>query len=141
MLSLEENKTIARRWIELVNEHKVEEVCQMTAPTWTMHGGPPGGLPLGPEGVRELFRQIGPLEQEFTIEDLIAEGDKVVVRTTNKCAQERFFGIPSYGRPQTFAATFIHCIRDGQILETWRTADDLGRLLELGARIEPGQPE
>ena len=141
MLSLEENKMIARRWIELVNEHKVEEVCQMTAPTWTMHGGPPGGLPLGPEGVRELFRQIGPIEQEFTIEDLIAEGDKVVVRATNRCVQESYFGIPSYGWPQTFAATFIHCIRDGQILETWRTADDLGRLLQLGAQIEPGQPE
>jgi len=141
MLSLEENKTIARRWIELVNEHKVEEVCQMTAPTWTMHGGPPGGLPLGPEGVRELFRQIGPIEQEFTIEDLVAEGDKVVVRATNRCVQESFFGIPSYGRPQTFAATFIHYIRDGQILETWRTADDLGRLLQLGARIEPGEFE
>ena len=50
MPSLEENKTIARRWIELVNEHKVEEVCRMTASTWTMDGGPPGGLPPGPEG-------------------------------------------------------------------------------------------
>ena len=142
MLSLEENKTIARRWIELVNEHKVEEVCHMTAPSWTMHGGPPGGLPPGPEGVRELFRQIGPIEQDFTIEDLIAEGDKVVVRATNRCVQESFFGIPSYGRPQTFAAMFIHRIGDeGQILETWRTADDLGRLLQLGARIKPRESE
>jgi hypothetical protein len=82
MTSMEDNKTIARRWIELVNEHKIEEVCQMTAPTWTMHGGPPGGLPRGSEGVRELFRQIGAIEQEFTIEDLITEGDKVVVRAT-----------------------------------------------------------
>lgn len=41
MPSIEDNKTIARRWIELVNEHKIEEVCQMTAPTWTMQGGPP----------------------------------------------------------------------------------------------------
>jgi hypothetical protein len=56
----------------------------MTAPTWTMYVGPPGGLPPGPEGIRELFRQIGPIEQEFTIEDLIAEGDKVV-RATNRC--------------------------------------------------------
>jgi hypothetical protein len=82
MTSMEDNKTIARRWIELVNEHKIEVVCQMTAPTWTMHGGPPGGLPRGSEGVRELFRQIGAIEQEFTIEDLITEGDKVVVRAT-----------------------------------------------------------
>ena len=141
MRSIEENKTIARRWIELVNEHKIEQVCQMTAPTWTMHGGPPGGLPPGPEGIRELFRQIGPIEQEFTIEDLIAEGDKVVVRTTNRCVQESFFGIPSHGHQQTFSAMFIHRIGDGQIRETWRNADDLGRLLQLGARIEPGASE
>ena len=141
MLSLEDNKTIARRWIELVNEHNIEEVCKMTAPTWTMHGGPPGGLPSGPEGVRELFRQIGPIEQEFTIEELIAEGDKVVVRTTNRCVQESFFGIPSHGHQQTFSAMFIHRIGKGKILETWRNADDLGRLLQLGARIEPGGSE
>jgi hypothetical protein len=36
---------------------------------------------------------------------------------------------------------FIHRIGDGQILETWRNADDLGRLLQLGARIEPGASE
>jgi len=133
---------IARRWIELVNEHKIEEICEMTAPTWTMYGGPPGGLPPGPDGIRELFRQIGPIEQEFTIEDLIAEGDKVVVRATNRCEQESFFGIFSRGRQQMFRAMFIHRIGDdGQILETWRSADDLGRLLQLGARIEPGTSE
>jgi predicted ester cyclase len=142
MSSIEDNKMIARRWLELVNEHNIEEICEMTAPTWTMHGGPPGGLPPGPEGIRELFRQIGPIEQEFMIEDLIAEGDKVVVRATNRCVQESFFGIPSHGRPQTFSAMFIHRIGDdGRIVDTWRNADDLGRLLQLGARIEAGASE
>lgn len=101
----------------------------------------PGGLPPSPDGVRELFRQIGPIEQEFTIEDLIAEGDKVVVRATNRCVQESFFGIPSHGRQQTFSAVFVHRIGDERVLETWRNADDLGRLLQLGARIEPGTSE
>ena len=137
----EDNKLIARRWLELINEHKIEELCEITAPTWTMHGGPPGGLPPGPEGIRELFRQIGPIEQEFTIEDLIAEGD-VVVRATNRCVQESFFGVPGHDRQQTFSVMFIHRIGDdGQILETRRNADDLGRLLQLGARIEPGASE
>jgi predicted ester cyclase len=139
--SIEDNKTIARRWLELINEHKIEEICEMTAPTWTMHGGQPGGLPPGPDGVRELFRLIGPIDQHFTIEDVIAEQDKVVLRATNRCVQESFFGILSYGREQMFTAMFIHRIRDGQILETWRNADDLGRLLQLGARIEPGASE
>ncbi len=111
----------------------------MTDRAWRMHGGPPG-LPPGPDGVRELFRIIGPVDQKWTIEDVIAEGDKVVVRASNACVQESFLGIPGGGRRQTFSAVFIHRILDGKIVETWRNADDLGRVLQLGARIEMGSP-
>ncbi|MDZ7955754.1 MULTISPECIES: ester cyclase [unclassified Nostoc] len=140
MSSIEDNKIIAQRWMELISEHKIEEICEITAPNWKMHGGLPG-LPLGPEGVRKLFGSFGPIQQKWTIEDVIAEGDKVVVRATNTCIQESFLGIPSRGRQQTFTATFIHYIADGKIIETWRNADDLGRVLQLGARIEPGISE
>lgn len=138
MPNIEENKRIARRFLELVSEHKVEELCELIAPTWIMHGGPPG-LPSGPNGIRELFRTFGPIEQQWTIEDVIAEGDKVVVRATNTCRQESFLGIASHGRWQTFTAMFILWIAHGKILETWRNADDLGRILQLGARIEPAR--
>ena len=137
MSSIEDNKTIARRFLELVSEHNIEEISEMVAPTWRMHGGPPA-LPPGPDGIPEPFRTIGPIDQEWAIDDEIAEGDKVVVRATNTCVQESFLGIPGRGRRQTFTATFIHRIADGKILETWRNADDLGRLLQLGARIELG---
>ncbi len=137
MTLLENNKATARRRIELISEYKIEEICEMTAPTWTMHGGPPN-LSRGADGVHQLFQTIGPIDQQWTIEDVIAEGDKVVVRVTNTCVQEIFFGIPGGGRQQTFAAMFIHKIADGKILETWRNADDLGRIFQLGARIEPG---
>ncbi|MCA1628015.1 MAG: ester cyclase [Acidobacteria bacterium] len=135
MSDVEDNKIIARRWLELISEQRIEEICEMIAPTWMMRGGPPG-LPPGHEGVRELFRTIGPVDQEWTIEEVIAEGDKVVVRATNTCVQESFLGLPGRGRRQTFTAMFIHRIADGKILETWRNADDLGRVIQLGARIE-----
>ena len=135
MSHIEENKILARRWFELIDKDGVEELCEMTAPTWKMHGGPPG-LPPGPDGLRDVFRQIGPIEQKWVIEDIIAEGDKVVVRATNTCLQESFLGIPGRGRQQTFTATFIHWIADGKVLETWRNADDLSRIFQLGARIE-----
>jgi len=136
MSSIEEHKSIARRFLELVSEHKLEELCGLVAPTWTMHGGPPK-LSSGPDGLRELFAGFGTIQQQWSIEDVIAEGDKVVVRATNTCLQESFLGIPSHGRPQTFTATFIHWVAEGLIVETWRNADDLGRVLQLGARIEP----
>jgi hypothetical protein len=140
MLSIEDNKRIARRWLDLVSAHDIEAICALTAPTWTMRGGPPN-LPAGSDGVRALFGAIGPVEQTWTIEDLIAEGNKVVVRATNTCVQDSFFGIDGRGKRQVFTATFTHLIVNGLIQETWRNADDLGRLFQLGARIVPGTSE
>jgi predicted ester cyclase len=45
--------------------------------------------------------------------------------------------VPGRGRRQEFSATFVFRIVDGQVHETWRNADDLGRVPQLGARIEP----
>jgi hypothetical protein len=137
---VEENKSIARRWLDLVGAHQVDDICALTAPTWTMHGGPPN-LPEGHAGVRELFRFIGSADQTWAVEDVIAEGDRVVVRATNTCMQDNFFGIDGRGKRQVFTATFIHRIADALIQETWRNADDLGRVLQLGARIVPGVAE
>jgi predicted ester cyclase len=133
---IEANKQLARRWLDLVTEHRVEDICRITAPSWRMHGGPPE-LPAGPDGVRALFRAIGPIDQRWTIDDVIAEGDRVAVRATNTCVQDSFFGVDGRGKRQIFTATFVHRIADGKMLETWRNASDLERLLQLGARIEP----
>jgi acyl-CoA thioesterase FadM len=135
MSNLDENKQIARRWLELVSEGRIDELCVMTAPNWLLHGGP-ARLPRGPAGLRALFRSFGRIEQQWNVEHVIAEGDKVAVRATNSCVQDNFLGIPAHGRRQTFTATFIHMIIDGRIVETWRNADDLDRILQLGARIE-----
>jgi acyl-CoA thioesterase FadM/ketosteroid isomerase-like protein len=135
MSNLDDNKQIARRWLELVSEGRLDELCVMTAPTWLLHGAP-ARLPRGPAGLRALFRSFGHIEQQWTVEHVIAEGDKVAVRATNSCVQDNFLGIPANGRRQTFTATFIHTIVDGRVVETWRNADDLDRILQLGARIE-----
>ena len=93
MTDIERNKRLAVRWLELVSAGDIEEMRRMTSPTWTMEGGPPN-LPAGHEGLRVLFDEIGEIEQTWTIDDVIAEGDKVVVRATNHCTQESFFGVP-----------------------------------------------
>ena len=136
---IEQNKIVAQNWLEFISEGDVEAICHITDPSWKIHGGLPG-LPPGPEGVRKLFASFGPIQQEWTIEEIIADRDKVVVRATNKCLQESFLGVPSFGRQQIFSAIFIHRIIDGKIFETWRNADDLGRLLQIGGKIIPTQP-
>jgi ketosteroid isomerase-like protein len=131
------NKALACRFLDLVADHDLDGLTALVAPAWTMHGGPPD-LPAGPEGLRQLFATFGRIDQTWTIEDGIAEGDRVVVRATNTCRQDSFLGVPSHGRTQVFTATFTHRIADGLIQQTWRNADDLGRLMQLGARIVPG---
>lgn len=136
MSKLEENKRIAQRWLQLVSEGKTDEICAMTHPTWTMIGGPPV-MPSGPDGVRYLFGTFDNIDQQWTVDLVLAEEDKVAVRATNTCMQDSFFGIPGRGKQQVFTATFIFHIVDGMVLTTWRNANDLGRLLQLGARLEP----
>lgn len=100
--------------------------------------GPPG-LPSRHEGIRVLFEEIGEVEQAWTIEDVIAENDKVVVRATNTCMQETFFGVPGTGITQVFSATFILQFADGLVRNTWRNAADLQRLFQLEV-IAAGTP-
>jgi ketosteroid isomerase-like protein len=130
------NKALAVRWLHLVSSGNVEELCRLCDPDWTMEGGPPN-LPTGPDGMRALLASFGEVTQEWTIDDVIAEGDRVAVRATNRCTQDSFFGIPAADVEQVFTATFVFQIRDGRVLRTWRNAADLQRLLQLGARLLP----
>jgi ketosteroid isomerase-like protein len=130
------NKELAVRWLHLVSAGDVDEMCRLCDPDWVMAGGPPD-LPRGHAGLRALFDSFGEVTQEWTIDDVIAEGDKVAVRATNRCVQDSFFGIPAAGFEQVFTATFIFEIRDGLVVRTWRNAADLQRLLQLGARLLP----
>jgi len=133
----ENNKLIAQRWLNLISEGNIEAICQMTAPGWRMHGGLPG-LPPGPAGARKLFQSFGTVEQYWVVEDIIAEGSKVVVRAVNTCSNKRFLNIAGNPARQVFTAIFIHHIVEGLIVETWRNADDLGHVLKLGARVVHG---
>jgi predicted ester cyclase len=133
------NKAVARRFLDLVAAHDIEALCALVTDDWTMRGGPPN-LPTGPDGVRALFGSFGAIEQTWTVEDVVAEGDRVAVRGTNTCVMDSFLGVPGAGRTQTFTATFIHRVVGGRIAATWRNADDLGRLLQLGATIRPPAP-
>jgi predicted ester cyclase len=130
------NKRLAVRFLDLISDGDVEGLGDLITPTWTMEGGPPG-LPAGAEGLCVLFDHIGGVQQRWTVDDLIAEGDRVVARATDHCVQESFFGVPGRGIVQVFTATFTFQVVDGRIARTWRNAADLQRLFQLGARILP----
>ena len=136
---LQAKKDLAIDWLLNLNQGRIEEMLATTADDWQMHGGPPE-LPTGRDGIRALIAHIGPIDQTWTILDVIGEGDRVVVRALNTCVQDSFFGLPAAGVRQVFTATFTFRIADGLVHEIWRNADDLGRVLQLGVTFTLPHP-
>ncbi len=133
-IEIEQNIRLATSWLHWIGTADVAAMLQTAAPDWQLHGGPPN-LPSGPAGLCVLAAHLRDVTQTWTVEDVIAAGDRVVLRATNRCEQPSFLGVPAAGVRQVFTATFTFRICDGTVHEIWRNADDLGRVLQLGARI------
>ena len=89
----------------------------------------------GPEGVKRLAAMVHAAfpDLNFTIEDLIAEGDKVVYRYTIRgIHQNDFMGIPATGKAVKVTGIHIYRIGDGKLQEEWENWDMLGLLRQLG---------
>ena len=73
----------------------------------------------------------------MTIEDVIAEDDRVVVRLTSRATHAgEFMGRPASGRSYAVPEIHIFRIRDRRVVEHWREADMLGMMRQLGALPE-----
>ena len=77
-----------------------------------------------------------------TIEDLIAEGDKVVARWRARAThQGEYMGIPPTGKEVEFTGISVYRIEAGKIAESWNVEDALGLMRQIGAIPEPEQSE
>jgi len=96
-------------------------------------------LPLhvsGAEALKEVFLRLHGAYPDLhvAIEDLIAEGDKVVSRNVvTGTHRGEYMGIPSTGRSVTYSEIFIFRFVNGRIAETWGVVDVLAQLRQLGA--------
>jgi predicted ester cyclase len=78
----------------------------------------------------------------FTMEEMIAEGDKVAERLTVRGTHEgEFMGVPPTGKQVEFPGMGVLRIREGKIVEFRAMPDMLGVLHQIGAVPEPGQEE
>ena len=139
-MSTEENIAVVRRWLEEIgNAGKLEVVDEIYAPTFVDHAAMPDQLP-GPEGVKQFIRMIKAVfpDWHYTIEDLIADGDKVVARVTMRGThQGTWFGVPPTGKQVITTAIQIHRIAEGKIQETWANADILSMMYQIGVSTLP----
>ena len=140
---LERNKMLVHRLMEDDISRGDEATADaIIHPDFVDHTNPPG-MQHGLEGhmaIVRLFRAVFP-DLEWRIDDLIAEGDKVVARTTMRGTQlGAFFGIPPTGRGVEMNGVHIVRIADGKIIEHWGNNDDLGLMRQLGAVPGPAEP-
>jgi steroid delta-isomerase-like uncharacterized protein len=96
-------------------------------------------LPIEATGAQLLKEVFGRLHRAFpdlhiTVEDVIAEGDKVVGRNTvTGTHQGEYMGIPPTGKSVTYNEIFIARFVNGRIAETWGVVDVLSQMRQLGA--------
>jgi predicted ester cyclase len=140
----EANKGIVRRMIdEILNGQGNPDVAdELFAPYYVGHNPASPVDTRGPEGVKgfaSMFRSAFP-DVHFSVEDQVAEGDKVVTRWRGSGTHRGdLFGIAPTGNRVTFVGITINRIEGGKVAEEWQIFDALGMMQQLGAIPSPGE--
>ncbi|MBI4641059.1 MAG: ester cyclase [Candidatus Tectomicrobia bacterium] len=131
----QENKAIVRRAIEEVwNKRNPAAIDEIYAANYVIHN-PPGGISPNREGLKQWVSMVLAAfpDTHWTVEDQIAEGDKVVTRLTIRSTHTgEFMNIPSTGKQVVVTAITISRIERGKIQEGWANWDALGMMQQLG---------
>ncbi len=135
-MSAEENKAIVNRiWEEVVNEGNLNIADELFAASYIYHG--PGGREIkGPEGFKQFIAMRRTAFPDFhvAVEDMVAEGDRVVSRWTAAGTHKGdLMGIAPTERQGTMTGITITRIVGGKVVEDWENLDQLGMLRQLGA--------
>ena len=134
---LTDNKTVSRRFLEEVwNKGNLAVLNEIITRDHVNSGpGTLPGLPNGPEGSKQLvtvYRNAFP-DVHFTIDDQIAEGDKVVTRwSAHGTHQGELVGIPATGKSSTVTGISVDRLVNGKIAESWGIFDQFGMMQQLG---------
>jgi len=141
-MSIEENKALMRRFYEEIGKGNLAVVDEFVAPDLVDHSPFVPGQAPGRQGTLELFTMIRTVfpDLHITVEDIVAEGDKVVSRGTFSGTHKgEFMGIAPTGKHITVGLIEIVRIVAGKMVEHWNMVNNLGMMQQLGAVPQPGQ--
>jgi steroid delta-isomerase-like uncharacterized protein len=119
-MSLQENKAIVRQYLEAVwNKKNLAVIDEFIAPDLVQHVH---NVSPGREGIIKFFNMIYSSfsDAHLTIEDILAEDDKVMWRFTVRATHTGpFRGILPTGKSFTLTGMAMTRMRDGQMVENW----------------------
>ncbi len=141
-MTTDELKALVRReFAEIWNRGNLDAVDVLYAADFIGHDAGSSQLIRGRAGLKEFFaeqRRALP-DMHASVEDLVAEGDRVVVRwNTSGTQRGELLGVAPTGKPVTMTGISILRVADGKIAEEWTSWDALTVLQQLGAAINPG---
>jgi steroid delta-isomerase-like uncharacterized protein len=135
------DKALVRRLYEQVfNQRKIDALDQLLSPEFIDHNPPPGTSGRLEE-VKRNFQEIitGFPDLRMSVEDQIAEGDKIVNRLIARGTHEApYMGIPPTGKTVEIGGIDILRVLNGKVVERWGYFDDLALLQQLGVITLPG---
>ena len=130
-MSTEENKAVVRREQEELWNHTGD----LEAAEELFAGGQADAAKQEAADFRRGFPDV-----ISTVEDLIAEGDKVVARWRSRATHRGdYMGIPASGKEVEFTGISFYRIEGGKIAESWTVEDQFGLMRQIGAVAELGQ--
>lgn len=140
-MSVEENKARMPWTYEGFATGELDALDDLVASDYVEHDAVPGQLP-GIEALKQVASQSLAAfpDVRFVVEDIIAEGNKVVARyTMHGTHQAELVGIPPTGKQITVSGIDIVRFVDGKVKERWGNLDELGMMQQLGLIPAPGQ--
>jgi len=133
-MSTETNKAVIRDLLQAFEKGDTENVGKYFATNWVNHD--PSLPPMqGLEGAKQLIGLWSAISnRKVTIEDSVAEGDRVAARFAISGTQTgAFMGIAATGKTINVTASGIFKLVDGKATDNWVNFDALGLLQQLGA--------
>ncbi|MBI4493819.1 MAG: ester cyclase [Chloroflexi bacterium] len=142
-MSTEDNKAIAGRFVQAWGKKGGANIVDELAAPDISVAYPVLPQPIhGREAFKELLHQVyaGLPDGETTVDEVIAEGDKVVVRWTARGThQGELMGVPPTGRHLAWTGITIYRLAGGKVVEELGVGDSLGMFQQLGVIPGPGQ--
>jgi steroid delta-isomerase-like uncharacterized protein/4-oxalocrotonate tautomerase family enzyme len=136
------HKAIFQRWFEEAwNKGNFDVADELIDPNFSVHGAGGQAVQTGVEGVKDLVRtwRTAFPDGQMTVDDVIAEGDKVVARLTWRGTHRGdFYGLAATGKSVVATSIGIDRFANGKIVEGWGEVDMLGMMRQLGAIPAPG---